>query len=192
MSSATEALSEQLAAEIELIEHRLEDVQARIAESSEAVQQKFDARAKAIWVRAEQFRTSTHEWLNDPYLSSTAAEDLSHAVDALAADLDAAIETNADAFRAVVDRQLRTWRTRAERLRVQEALAEMEIRDELSHVSDRLRSARADALVQLRHVGGEAKDAAQDFWDDLEDLIDDVRDVVDRAVDSLTDGEDDG
>lgn len=187
MSTSSEALAEQLAAEIELVEERLEGVRARIREAAADLREKFEERADAIDARAEWFRASTAEWLSDPYLLSTVAEDLSHAVDALSADLETALETDAASLRARMDQQLRTWRARAERLRLQEALAEMEIRDDLASVSDRLRHARARALVDLRRTGEDAKGAAVDLRDDLEELVDDVRRVVDRAVHALTD-----
>ena len=187
MTSNTDALAEQLAAEIELIEDRLEEVRGHIREAAADLRERFEKRGDAIEERAEWFQASTREWLSDPYLLSTVTEDLSHAVDALAADLDAAKETDASSLRAAMDRQLRTWRGRAERLRVQEALAEMEVRDDLASVSDRLRHARAQALVDLRKTEADAKETALDLRDDLEDLVEDVRRVVDRAVHALTD-----
>ena len=114
-------------------------------------------------------------------------DDLAHAVDALSADVDAATEPHGPGLRATVDRQLRTWRARLERLRVQEKLAEMEIRDDLAVVSDRLRAARDRAVIDLRHAGEGAKEKAEDFLDDLEDLLEDAGEAVERAVKELTD-----
>ena len=66
------------------------------------------------------------------------------------ADLDAAASEESEGYRAVLDRQLRSWRARTEHLRLQSALGSMGIRDDLEELGTRLNRARSGALVELQ------------------------------------------
>jgi ElaB/YqjD/DUF883 family membrane-anchored ribosome-binding protein len=183
------SVRDQLVAEIELVSERLETLQSRIAAESVEVRDRFEGRTRQIAERAERLAATTKDWMAVKIGSAGAIEDLGDAVDAIEADLDAARETTAANYRSRLDRQLRVWRSRAERLRVQEALAELELRDDLGAVSGRLRDARARALVELRRTGADAKETVIDLRGDLDELLDDARRVVDRAVDALIEGD---
>ncbi len=186
---APESLRDQLVAEIDLVNERLQTVQSRIAAGSAELRERFEGRTAQIAERAEQLAATTKDWMAVKVGSAGAIDDLGDAVDAIEADLDVAEETSIDRYRSRVDRQLRVWRSRAERLRVQEALAELELRDDLAAVSRRLRDARSRALVDLRRTGADAKETVIDLRDDLEELLRDARRVVDRAVDALIEGD---
>lgn len=176
---------DRMVAEVDLVRERLETLQSRIVAGSTDLRERFEGRTRQVAERADQLAANTKDWMAVKVGSLGAIEDLGDAVDAIEADLDAALGTGTADYRSRVDRQLRVWRSRADRLRVQEALAELELRDELASVSGRLRDARAQALVELRRTGTDAKETVIELRDDLDRLLHDARRVVDRAVDAL-------
>lgn len=187
MATSDDTMREQIAAEIELVGERLEALRRRVADDATDLRTHFRARADQISDRAGALASTATD--SEPIGNgiASAVGDLGDAVDAMEADLDAADHSSTDAFRSAIDRRLRVWRARAERLQLQEALAEMEIRDELGIVADRLHTARARALVELRRTGADAKETVIDLRSDLEELMDDARHVIERAVDALVD-----
>jgi ElaB/YqjD/DUF883 family membrane-anchored ribosome-binding protein len=180
-------LRDQLIAELDLSMARLTDLRDHLAASPAELRDAFEERVTQMSHRAEELADEVREWVQVRVGTPSAVEDLTYAVDTLEADVDAAGDTGSDGYRARVDRQLRAWRSRVDRLRIQEALAEMELRDELEGIGSRLSAARSSALVELREVADDAREVVADLRDDLEEVLEDVRRVVERAVAALRD-----
>ncbi|MFT5201134.1 MAG: hypothetical protein ACI9C1_000502 [Candidatus Aldehydirespiratoraceae bacterium] len=192
MSEPTkESIRDQMVAEVEFVNDRLDQIRARISAESADVRARFDERAAQVSDRAEKLASSTKEWMAVKIGTASAVEDLGDAIDAIEVDLDVAEETDANAYRSALDRQLRVWRSRADRLRVHEALAEMEVREDLANVSGRLIAARTRALTELRRTRHDAKGTMADLREDLEELMADARHVIERAADAIVRRDDD-
>ena len=109
---------------------------------------------------------------------ATAVAEVSDAVDALEADLDARGDTDASAYELAVDRQVRAWRARIDRLRLHYALGALEARDELHDLGQRLDHARGAVLVELQQATGDTREAVGELRDDVEEVLEDIRNVV--------------
>ena len=186
--SSDNRLRDQLIAEIDLSMARLTDLRDHLTASPAELREAFEDRVAQISHGAEDLADEVREWVQVRVGTPSAVEDLTHAVDTLEADLDAAGDAETGNYRARLDRQLRAWRARADHLRIQEALAEMELRDELEGIGSRLSAARSSALVELRGTADDAREVAVDLRDDLEEVLHDVRRVVERAAAALRSG----
>ena len=186
MAPSSSSIQDQLLAQLDLADERLERFQTRLTRASERTQERFESRVERITKRAkglsEQIRGSSI--VADR--TESAVEDLGAAVDTLEADLEAVDEDETAAYRSAVDRQLRTWRARTDRLRLQTSLGTMDIRDDLEDLGHRLATARAGALLELRRAAADTKGVVIDVRNDLEEVLSDVRRGVERVADSLT------
>jgi len=124
-------------------------------------------------------------WTEVEVGAQTAVEDLGAAVDALEADLAAARATEPSDYEEAIDRQIRSWRTRIDRLRLQGALASMESRDELEQLAHRLEDTRTAVLADLQDLVGDAKQTVIDLRNDSETVLVDVRKTVEHAAAKL-------
>ena len=143
-------------------------------------------RAAELAARCRTRSDMIRGWTEVEIGAQTAVEDLAAAVDALEADLAAARATEASGYEEAIDRQVRSWRTRIDRLRLQQGLASMEARDEMDDVVHRLEEARATVLQDLQSVVGDAKQTVIDLRDDVEVVFGDVRRTVEHAAAKLT------
>lgn len=186
MTSTNMSVQDRLLAQLDLAEDRLSQFSDRLTEASERSQKRFSERMDRVNARchdlAEQIRSSSVVTVG----TETAIEDLGAAVDTLEADLDAVSEAESDRYRSALDRQLRTWRSRTEHLRLQSSLGAMEIREDLEDLGSRLARARSGALVELKRAASDTKEVVVDVRDDLEDVLNDVRHAVERVADNLT------
>lgn len=83
-------------------------------------------------------------------------EELEHRVEELQARVDKLTQ-------ALADTEVSTWQTRVEQLQLQAALGRMEVRDELSPLMERLRSAYEAARAELTQVPELVGEAAEDL-----------------------------
>lgn len=186
MTTESMTVQDRLLAQLDLAEERLDRFSAQLAKASERSQERFSERLDRVTARlhalAEQVRDAS------PISDSTeaAVEDVNAAVDTLEADLDAAATDGSERYRAVLDRQLRSWRARTEHLQLQSALGSMGIRDDLEELGTRLNRARSGALVELQRAASDSKEVVVDVRDDLEHVLTDVRHAVERVADALT------
>ena len=178
--------SERLLAQLELIASRLDrlaDTTMGLAADSQEV---FRERMWFMTRRCEELSDAVEHGHDEAPGTAGAIDDLSSAVDTLEADIGAVREEEAVGYRAAVDRQLRAWKSRVESLRLQEALAGMEIRDELGPLGDQVSDLRHAVLVDLRNVADDARDAVSDVRGTVETLLSEVRKAVEDAAASLT------
>lgn len=184
--STKKTVRDQLLAQIELAQDRLRDLKGELADLSTEGRAAASAQIENIGARCGALREQIQERPEVQIGTATAVEDLSDAVDTLEADLDASGEAERDRYRSTVDRQLRAWRGRAERLRLQASLGTMDARDDLEHAVKRVTDARAAVLVELREAAHDARDVVVDLRNNVEEVLVDVRHAVERAADALT------
>lgn len=116
----------------------------------------------------------------------TAVEDLGAAVDALDADLSAIQADEPAGYEEAIDRQVRAWRTRIDRLWLHGHLASMEAQDELEALAQRLEDVRAHVLGDLHDTARDARATVTDLRSDMEKVLVDVRKAVEDASAALT------
>lgn len=186
MAPPAHAAKNRFLAQAELVDERMKAFDHKVADMLVSDRDVFAARSTAIMERCDELKAHIIEWPEVEIGTANAVEDLSASVDTLEADFYAASEANADRYRSAVDRQLRAWRSRTDRLRLQSALATMELRDELEDIGHRLTDAREGVLVELRNAADDAKDVVIDLRVDVEEVLVDVRHAVERAAGALT------
>lgn len=146
----------------------------------------FAERANELAERCRARADMVDSWTEVEIGAQTAVEDLAAAVDALEADVAAARATEPSGYEEAVDRQVRSWRTRIDRLRLQSGLASMDARDEMDEVVHRLEETRATVLQDLQNVVGDAREIVIDLRNDAEVVFGDVRRTVEHAAAKLT------
>ncbi|MGI9603177.1 MAG: hypothetical protein ACR2QE_14920 [Acidimicrobiales bacterium] len=186
MSSSSPTVQDRLLAQIDLAENRLDRFAAQLARGSERSQARFADRLERITARVHDLAGQIKDSSAFEVETETAVEDLGAAVDALEADLKASGEAEKDSYTDALDHQLRIWRSRTDRLRLQSSLGAMEIREDLEELGQRLDRARSGALVELKRAAGDTKEVVVDVRDDLENVLTDVRHALERVADSLT------
>lgn len=177
--------SDRLLAQLELIAARLDRLADNTIGLATDTQEVFRERLWFMNRRREELTASIEEGHDEAPDTASAIDDLAEAVDTLDADIGAVHEEEVAGYRAAVDRQLRAWKGRVDNLRVKEALAEMEIRDELDPLGEQLSEMRYAVLADLRDVADDAKDVVDDVRKTVESLMGDVRKAVEQAADSL-------
>lgn len=177
---------EQLLARVRLAERRLVRLATDIGDDAELRGTELSERAADLAARAKALADRIRSWTEVQIGAQTAVEDLAAAADALETDISAAKATEPAGYEEAVDRQVRTWRTRIDRLRLQGELASMEARDELEHLAHRMEDVRNNAIGDLQNVVGDAKGAVIDLRTDVEKVFVDVRRAVEHAASSLT------
>ncbi len=177
---------DQLLSRVRLAERRLSRLQDELQNNDEWSSSELAERATELTARCRELADEIRRWTEVRIGASTAVEDLASAADALEADLLSARATEPDHYEEAVDRQVRTWRTRIDRLRLQRGLASMETRDELEDLGDRLEHARDIVIADLQNVVGDAKETVIDLRTDIEKVVVDVRKAVEHVAASLT------
>lgn len=178
---------DRLLAEILLTRRRLDRLDERLAELGDDADDELAERGAELDRRCETLRENIASWADVEIGVPTAVEDFVAAVDAFESDLEAVGQHDAESYEIAVDRQVRTWRARLERLRIQGALGAMEARDEVDDLTHRLDRVRGDVLVQLQNALGDARDLVTDLRSDVEEVLADVRRAVEKAAADLTD-----
>lgn len=186
MSTESMTVQDRLLAQLDLAEERLDRFARQLEQASERSQERFSQRLDRVTARIHSLAEQVREISPISDSTEAAVEDVNAAVDTLEADLDAAVSEESEGYRAVLDRQLRSWRARTEHLRLQSALGSMGIRDDLEELGNRLNRARSAALVELQRATRDSKEAVVEVRDDLEQVLTDVRHAVERVADSLT------
>jgi len=186
MTTESMTVQDRLLAQLELAEERLDRFAAQLDKASERSQERFSEQLERVLARSHSLADQVRNVSPVSDTTEAAVEDVNAAVDTLEADLDAAGSDATERYRAVVDRQLRSWRARTEHLRLQSALGSMEVRQDLEELGTRLNRARSGALVELQRAARDSRDVVVDVRDDLEHVLTDVRHAVERVADSLT------
>ncbi len=177
---------DQLLSRVRLAERRLTRLHDDLQNDDDLNSSELAERATELTTRCHELADEIRSWTEVRIGAATAVEDLASAADALEADLFAARATEPEHYEEAVDRQVRTWRTRIDRLRLQRGLASMEARDELEDLGDRLEHARDTVIADLQHIVGDAKETVIDLRTDIEKVAVDVRKAVEHAATSLT------
>lgn len=176
---------DRLLADVKLLRKRLRSLTQRIDRLEPEVASTVTADHRELIGRCDELTEELTSWKEVEIGVTTAVADLADAVDAMEADLDARLGTDAASYELAVDRQVRVWRARIDRLRLQGALGALEARDELQGLSHRLDRARGDVLVELQSVAGDTRGIVTELRDDVEDVLEDIRDAVRKAVRDL-------
>ncbi len=175
---------DQLLAQINLSKRRLGRFAEGLAGRAETDRARFAPQIAAVADRADQLAQRVTSWHEVEIGIATAVEDLSASVDTLEADAAAAF--GPESYDTALDRQVRWWRGRLDRLRLQGTLAAMEADDDFERLTHRLEQARAVALVELERATGDSSAVVVDLRRDVENVLGDVRRAVNRASAALT------
>jgi len=207
-TSPQRTLLEQLQDQLDVVTSRLDKLAAELTDETSDTRVQLESQMKRIRQRADdtiaQMRDRLHstgpadgaspgadgsaDSDQDANTGETVAlvEDLNSAVDTLEADIGASAEQEPEGYRAVVDRQLRTWRARAEQLRNQSSIGGGEAKADLEDAGRRLTDVRINVLAKLSHlaneVASEAQEAAGDFREAARHAMDEVREEVEEAL----------
>lgn len=177
---------DQLLAQVQLTRTRLGQFADRLEALEGDAPPALVEQAESLGERAEAIEKEIASWQEVEVGVPTAVEDLAASVDSLEADLDAAEPAEAAAYEIALDRQVRSWKSRLDRFRLQRALGRMEARDDLEDLSRRLDHVRGEVLVQLQNAVDDSKDLVIDVRDDVEEVLADVRRAVERVAENLT------
>ncbi len=177
---------DQLLAQINLSRRRLGWFAEGMADRAETDRARFAAQVASLSERADQLALRVTSWPEVEIGVATAVEDLSASVDTLEADAAAAL--GPERYDTALDRQVRWWLSRVDRLRLQGALAAMDATDDLNRLTHRLEQARAEALVELERAVGDSSAVVTDLRRDVEKVLVDVRRAVNRASATLIGG----
>ncbi|MDH3682546.1 MAG: hypothetical protein OEV40_21645 [Acidimicrobiia bacterium] len=177
---------DQLVAQVRLTKKRLEQFTDRLQALDEDAPAELVEQAGSLGGRAEELESEILSWEEVEIGVPTAVEDLAASVDSMEADLDAAESAEAAAYEVALDRQVRAWKTRLDRFRLQGALGRMEAKDDLGELSQRLDHVRGEVLVQLHNAVDDSKDLVTDLRDDVEEVLADVRRAIERVASSLS------
>jgi len=155
-------------------------------------------RLRHSWERLNRARRMAHTMLerldgetgDAADLLSREVEREIHQLDAevalLNSELRSELATTVDDYRAAAREQLLAWRSRLDELRVQAALARMEIRDDVDAALDRMEGHYHDAAHHLHTAGPQTVLAA--LRQKVRRLLGDVRDAAAAASDGLAGG----
>ena len=185
--TTNERTHDQLLADLELTSSRLQAFDILLDDVKPKTREPFVQQHSRLALRCSELHDQLESRPEVKIETAYAIEDLGAAVDGLEADLDATRHADPMNYRAAVDKQLRSWRSRTDWLRLQGALASMEVCDDLDNVGNRLSHARAGVLVELREAAGDTKHLVTDVRDDVEAILVDIRHAVERAADALMD-----
>lgn len=170
---------------VRLTERRLGRLSAEVAADETLAESELSARVDGLTDRCTELADRLRSWTEVEVGVLTAVEDLGGAVDAFEADLSAARADEPAGYEEAVDRQVRTWRTRIDRLRLHGHLATMEAHDELEALTQRLEGVRATALDGLHDTAEDARTTVTDLRSDVEKVLADVRKVIEDAAAGL-------
>ncbi len=191
MSTTTAAtIRDRQVAEVAFVGGRLDEVRRRLAGAPDEVRALFGEHLDRAERRGEDLSDEVVAWDGVEVGNQTRLDDLAAEVDTLEADLDAALAPDTDSYRAAMDRQLRVWRARSDRLNVQAELGSMELRDGLESAARRLDEVRGAVLVGITRAGDDISTVVVDMRRDVGAVITDVRRTIERTVDALV-GDDD-
>lgn len=183
--TVTHQTRDHLLADVELATSRLHRFENDLADLAPSDREPFAHQLAVLTTRCGELKEQIMAWPEIKIGTAGALEDLGAAIDALEADFDAAQHGEPAGYRSAVDRQLRAWRSRSDRLRLQGALASMDVRDDLDEVGNRLANARAGVLLELRDATADAKDVVVDLRNDVEEVLVDLRRAIERAAEAL-------
>lgn len=182
--TTNERTHDQLLADLELTSSRLQAFDILLDDVKPKTREPFVQQQSRLALRCSELHDQLESRSEVKIETAHAIEDLGAAVDGLEADLDVTRHAVPMNYRAAVDKQLRSC---TDWLRLQGALASMEVRDDLDDVGNRLSHARAGVLVELREAAGDTKHLVTDVRDDVEAILVDIRHAVERAADALMD-----
>lgn len=185
-TSSRHQAHDRLLARVRLTERRLARLGTELSVDDDLPDSELSERVEELTGRCGELSDKIRSWSEAQIGVNTAVEDLAAAVDTLETDLLAARATEPAGYAEAIDRQVRAWRTRIDRLRLQGGLASMEARDELEALTNRLEDARATVLDDLQSVVGDAKETVVDLRSDVEQVLVDVRKAVEHAAAALT------
>ncbi len=176
---------DRLLADLTLLDRRIGAFAARL-ESTETADE-FTERLTTISGRVTNLLDRVDDWGDVEVGTPTEARHLSEDLDVLESDFKASTEIYAPDYEVAMDQQVRAWKARLDALRLQGALASMELKDELAGLADRLEHARAGVLIELQNAVGDSGDMVVDVRDDLEGVLVDVRRGLENAYDAVFD-----
>ena len=185
-ASARHEAHDRLLADVRLMNKRLTALGERVGELDPETRATLPEEHEELVERCGAMIDEITSWTEVEVGVPTAVADLSDAVDAIEADLDAREPVDASSYELAVDRQVRAWRARLDRLRLQSALGTMEARDDLLDLGHRLDRARGDVLVELQEAAGDTKAMVADLREEVEDVLGDIRQSVRKAVRDLS------
>lgn len=171
---------------VRLTERRLSRISTELDADDALAESDLKERVDALAGRCAELANQLRSWTEVEIGMLTAVEDLGAAVDALDADLSATQADEPVSYEEAIDRQVRAWRTRIDRLRLHGHLASMETRDELEALTQRLEDVRAQVLDDLHDTARDARAAVTDLRADVEKVLVDVRKAVEDAAAALT------
>jgi ribosome assembly protein YihI (activator of Der GTPase) len=177
---------ERLLGRVRLSERRLTRLATELDADEDLKESELRSRVDELLARCSDLSDRIHSWNEVEVGALTAVEDLAAGVDSLQTDLLAARATERADYEEAVDSQVRVWRTRVDRLRLQRELASMEAREELEALTHRLEDARSGALDDLQGLVGDARKTVVDLRSDMEQVFVDVREAVEHAAAALT------
>ena len=181
---------DRLLADLKLLDRRIGEFSDRLRRWSNEAESEYTDRLKTISQRVTDLLDRVDDWGDVEVGTPTEARHLSEDLDALETDFTAASEFHAPAYEKAMDQQVRAWKSRLDALRVQGALASMELRDELAGLSDRLEHARAGVLIELQNAVGDSGDLVVDVRNDLGEVLIDVRRGLEQAYSAVFDRSD--
>lgn len=185
-SSSTHQAHDQLLAALQLAQRRLTRFGDRIAELGMEISEAFQERVSTLEGQARTLMTEVSSWSEVEIGMPRAVADLESGVDALEADLEAMVQSIGPLYELAMDKQVRTWRSRLDELRLQGVLGAMEVKDDLGELTVRLDHARTGVLLELQNAVDDGKEVVADLRDDVEVVLADVRHAVERAVTALS------
>jgi DNA repair exonuclease SbcCD ATPase subunit len=184
-----EDLTRRLRAKAEELQERIDGFEARLREATEEIGTCFRPvgdRLRSTWQtlrsRLQQLEDTTGEaWevlVRD--LEGGLAQLESEATVAKA-DLEAELAETRESYREAVRNQLDAWRAGVERLRLQVTLGEMEARDELNDLLERVDDAYRVARQQLGKVEDDTAETLDVLRAGARRVLDDLAAAVDAA-----------
>lgn len=184
MTDTNDRTIDELRSDLEYAGHRLRHYGSRLTDAAGSGIGALQERAARVADRAVQLgaRLDSPDGVDEIVVS--AVDDLHTAVDTLESDLAAETDDAAGAT-ATLDRQLRTWRARAEHLRVQANLAAMDADDEFDAAVRRIGRARAKAVAELAEATDDGREIASDVRADIAQALGEVREIVERTADQI-------
>ena len=172
-------------ADVQLIRRRLQKVGQRIDQRQDGTDDHLTGAHDSLVEHCDELEERIRSWKDLEVGVTGPVADLAGAVDALESDLDALDPTKPEDYELAVDRQVRAWRTRIDRLRLQSSLAAMGARDDLDDLSQRLDRVRGDVLVELQNTLGDTKELVGNIRTGVEDVLGDVRRAVGKIAKDL-------
>ncbi|MCP4959222.1 MAG: hypothetical protein GY925_08150 [Actinomycetia bacterium] len=188
--SGSHPAHDRLLAEMQLIEKRLAGLGDRLESVPEQVLVEVSELHVELSGRCAELAEEVRSWVEVEVGVPSGVADLASDVDALESDIEALTSSERADYELLMDRQVRAWRGRIDRLRLQGALGAMEARDDVDALSQRLDRVRGDVLVELQAAAGSAGDLVTDLRDDVEAVLSDIRRAVRKATKDLTERSD--